>query len=373
MRVLHLISVRWFNACAQYALDAGLAMRSQGAEVFFSGIAGSPIISAAQTRNFPTVSGIYPNSFNPIKLCLSVVRLRKFIHDNQIDVMVTHRGEDRLLAAAAAPFSRTGLRTIDVRADIRQPRDNPLNRFLYKKIIDTKVVPSLFMKGYYEGFGIGPDMVTVVPQPIDCAGFRDFAPQRNVRSELGLADDVVLTGIVARLDPVKGHRYLMEAANLLSGRPDIKFLVSGEECAVKRTDLEALLRPEARANVFFLPRAADVREILPSLTIGVVASVGSEAICRIGLEMMCFGLPLVATNVHGVPEIVQNGKGGIVVRPRDGHALADAIKQLADDRSKRLRFGRFNEEQARGPFNMKEFGRAWERLCQDTEKKAVRQ
>ena len=81
-------------------------------------------------------------------------------------------------------------------------------------------------------------------------------------------------------------------------------------------------------SISFLGRVDDVRELLSITDIGVIPSVGSEAVCRIALEMLSFGIPVVGSNVNSIPEIISD-YGGIVVNPGRPEEIAGALEGLA--------------------------------------------
>ena len=350
LRVLHLVSVRWYNACAHYALCMGKAMRGQGVEIFFAGLPGSPVLEKASQEGFQ----IAPGSF---------WRVRALIKEKGIHAVFSHRGEDHFTASLLNLFSRGRVRHIGVRADIRRPRNHALNRFFYRACADRHVVPSAFMRDYFKDLKVPPERVSVLPQPFDGKGFADRPARSPLRTRLDVADGEVLAGVIARLDPVKGHAVVMAAANLLAPESRIRFLVSGETCNVSPGDLQAMLTPAAAKRVLFMDRVPDVRELLHALDIGIVASTGSEAVCRVALEMAAAGLPVIGTNVHSVPEIITHEKGGLIIPPSDPRAMAGAVRRLAGDAILRSAMGRFNQRRVEEEYGLDAFGRKLADLC----------
>jgi hypothetical protein len=96
---------------------------------------------------------------------------------------------------------------------------------------------------------------------------------------------------------------------------------------------EAMLRERAHhlglsGSIVFLPEVRDVRTIMAALDIGVIASTASEAICRVALEYLALGVPVVGTDLNSIPEIVPHGTAGLIVPPGDAATLAQAILRL---------------------------------------------
>jgi len=354
-RVLNLISIRWYNACAQYALSIARALNQEGSELYFAGCPGSPAITRAGEEGFTEIPDINLASSNPLVFLLSVQRLKQFCREKGIQVVFSHSGPDHL-AGALIKIALSGLcYHIDVRADIRRPKNHFLNRFLYCRGSDRHLVPSRFMRAYFTDFGIAPEAVDYLPPCINTDHFRPRTAPSVLRQQLGLTDTDILFGVVARLDPVKGHSVVMEAANRLSERRDIHFLISGDTFSVRPEGLRLLLNEKAKKQVHFLNRVPDVRPLLQALDVGLISSIGSEAICRIGLEMAAAGLPIIGTRVNSIPEMIDDEKGGLLIPPGESQALAQAVLRLSDDPSLRKKMGDYSLTRVQHEFGIQRF------------------
>jgi glycosyltransferase involved in cell wall biosynthesis len=166
--------------------------------------------------------------------------------------------------------------------------------------------------------------------------------------EYGFPEGTPLVGAVARLEPEKGHRTLIEAwPGVLARVPNARLLIVGE--GSQRQNLEALAddldllgepcsgdhcvgtrgaRPDAK--ILFTGLRDDVPAVTAALDVAVLASY-REAQGLAILEAMALRRPVVATAVGGVPEMVEHGRTGLLVPPRDSAALADAIARLLTD------------------------------------------
>jgi glycosyltransferase involved in cell wall biosynthesis len=158
------------------------------------------------------------------------------------------------------------------------------------------------------------DRLRLIPNGLDPAGFRPAAPRAAIRE--------IVT--VANLRPEKGHDTLLAAApRILASHPDVTFTFAGG--GPRRDALETLTRALSLTDrVRFLGECRDVPSVLAGADLFVLPS-RSEAFPNAVLEAMAAGLPVVATDVGGIPEIVRNGENGVLVRPDDADALADAV------------------------------------------------
>jgi glycosyltransferase involved in cell wall biosynthesis len=141
--------------------------------------------------------------------------------------------------------------------------------------------------------------------------------------------------VVANLIAYKGHADLIEALALLDEPPYLCLVGQGPE----RERLAALVRARGLGHVVTLAGAVpDARALLAGFQFAVLPS-HSEGLPNAVLEAMAAGLPVVATAVGGVPDIVADGETGLLVPPRDPAALAKAIERLAADPDLRAAMG----------------------------------
>jgi glycosyltransferase involved in cell wall biosynthesis len=164
------------------------------------------------------------------------------------------------------------------------------------------------------------------------------------RHALGLSDDDLVGGSVANLNPDKGLEYLVRAAPaVLAAEPRARFLVVGAEYANHaayadglRAELGSLGIDDDRFT--FAGERGDTGEVYAALDIHVVSSV-REGTTTTALEAMATGIPVVASDVGAVHEVVVDGKTGLLVPARRPDELADAIVILLRNAAWRARLG----------------------------------
>ena len=153
-----------------------------------------------------------------------------------------------------------------------------------------------------------------------------------------MATDGPVIGYVGSLSKVKGPVYLLEAfKKILHFYPTAKLLVVGD--GPLKTMLKTVSAEKGISDsVLFMGFRRDVPQILKAMDVFVLSSV-DEAFGISLIEAMYMGLPCVATNVGGIPEVVKNGSTGILVAPANSEALAKAIKELLDKPELAERYG----------------------------------
>ncbi len=193
--------------------------------------------------------------------------------------------------------------------------------------------------------GIGtPNTVEVMSLGLELDRFLQLSRRRGeVRRQLGLALDTALVGIIARLVPIKDHvTFLEAAADVHRRRPNVRFLIVGD--GELRSTLEQRTRTQGLgACVHFLGWQRDLEPIYADLDL-VVLSSRNEGTPMCLLEAMAAGLPLVATRVGGIPDLVADEKTGLLVPPGDPAALSQAIEALLCDANRRFEMGQLARE-----------------------------
>jgi len=169
--------------------------------------------------------------------------------------------------------------------------------------------------------------------------------REGVRAGLGLTDEVLVVS-VGRLEPIKDHALLIDALSLLDAMPrPVCAAVLGSGSLAEKLRAQAR-RLGLERRVFFPGYRQDVVDWLGAADLFVLSSAG-EGAPLVLLEAMSCGLPVVATSVGGVPEVLSGSGAGVLVPPGDRAALAHAIRSLAADANLRAAMGRAGRDRAR--------------------------
>ena len=182
-------------------------------------------------------------------------------------------------------------------------------------------------------YGADPARTTVILNGIDHTAFRrDPARRPAIRAQLGFAESDIVIGSVGRLEPQKRFDILMKAvARVRVQGSSIRLIIAGEGSA--RPMLERQLQELRSENVCrLLGHTSDVPEIHHAFDLFVQSS-DYEGTPNAVLEAMALETPIVATDVGGTSELIENGEHGLVVPPGDPAILASAIQQALDDRT----------------------------------------
>lgn len=198
--------------------------------------------------------------------------------------------------------------------------------------------------------GIAPaDKMVTIYSGIDLAAFNRPVASHEKRRQLGLDTSSPVVGTVGRLTDQKAPQDFVRAAKqVLQHRPEAQFVLVGD--GPLRSEVEALIGSEQRVRV--LGNRPDVPEILCVLDVFVLSSLW-EGLGRALTEAMATGVPVVATSVDGVPELVKDGETGFLIPPRRPDLLAQQIIYLLDHPDVGRRLGAQARVRVSPQFDMK--------------------
>jgi glycosyltransferase involved in cell wall biosynthesis len=199
--------------------------------------------------------------------------------------------------------------------------------------------------------------ITVIRNGIDLGAptVSDAVP--GLRTEFGFSNDAPLVAVLARLNPLKGVEYFLEAAVMVKEQfPEARFLILGD--GQHKPVLEDYATKLGLADqVIFTGFRRDVARVLSQIQVSVLPSL-SEGLSNTLLESMAAGVPVIATLVGGNSEAVKDA--GLLVPPRDSQALAQAICGVLGDRALATRLGQAGRQRIVSSFSL-------EKMVRDTE------
>ena len=187
--------------------------------------------------------------------------------------------------------------------------------------------------------GTPPERTHRVYNGIDLEPFA-FPDRGALREALGARPRTRVVFCSGRAQPYKGIQTVIEAAALLQadGVRDLAFAYAGDGPYLET--LRALAAARGVERFHFLGRRDDVPRLLAGATVAVVPSLWAEAFGLTVVEAMAAGVPLVASETGGIPELVDDGETGVLVPPGDPRALADALRALLILRQEREEMAR---------------------------------
>ncbi|HEV8306504.1 MAG TPA: glycosyltransferase [Methylomirabilota bacterium] len=321
----------------------------------FAGPAAGPFPDALVREGIPVLAV----PFGPLRDLGGVVRsvraVCRVIRRHRIDLVHGNGPRTNVVAGLAARW--TGIPAIWHVRNLLYGRMRDVDRML-AALPSAIICNSDAIRERFRGSRAWRKTVTIL-NAVDTRQFNPAVPREPFRRELGIADGEPAIGIVGRIGLGKGHTQFVEAAIRLvqAGSPG-QFLVVGEplfaEDAWRAEALQARIKDARLEDRIRLtgPRR-DIPLVMRGLDILVLAS-DAEPCGRVLFEAMASGTAIVATNTGGTPEIVRDGREGILVPPRDPGSLARAVDRLIADPDLRASLGRGGAERARQAFTVEQ-------------------
>jgi glycosyltransferase involved in cell wall biosynthesis len=277
----------------------------------------------------------------------TLAHLVRVIRDHRPHVVHTHTAKAGTLGRLAAILSGVPIRVHTFHGHVFEGYFSPartrtflaIERALARRT-DQILAVSESVRRELLALGIGrPEQVSVVPLGLELERFARAPEHRGeLRRELGVEADTPLIGIVARLVPIKAHEVFLAAAVRIAERvPRCRFVVVGD--GERRRELVDLARRSGLGErIHFLGWRADLERIHADLDVAVISSRNEGSPVAL-IEAMASGLPVVATAVGGVPDLVVDGENGRLVAVDDAAALAAAAVALLAEPERRRALG----------------------------------
>ncbi len=276
-------------------------------------------------------------------------RLSRIIQRTRPDVIHAHDPHGVATAALALSWGGIGIRPPLVasrRVDFHM-KGSSLSRWKYRQV-DLFIAASHAIADILVADGVPRDRIITIHEGIDVEHV-DAAPAADIHAEFWLPHQAPIAGNIAALVPHKGQRHFIDAARLVIQKlPEVHFLIVGDgelrdslAHHVKELGLEK--------HIILTGFRPDVLSLLKSFDMFVMSSI-TEGLGTSLLDAMAARKAIAATDVGGIPEVVEDGRTGLLVPPRNPRALADAMLQILQNEPMRTKFGEAGRRRVEAKF-----------------------
>jgi L-malate glycosyltransferase len=299
---------------------------------------------------------VHPTTIRSELGLVSFFRLLGILNRVRPDVLAFNTPRAMLLGTLASRMVSTRARIVFRRVNFPLHR-NFFTRFKYTWGIDSVVAISESIRLQLQVCGIPASKIRTIYEGIDLSLY----PKRILEGPRSPESPAVV-GTVAHLSAEKGLQYLIEAASLIPDvRKRVRFVIVGDGAC--REQLCSLAAEHGLAEIFeFAGFHTSTSQFMKSFDIFALPSL-SEGLSSAILEAMASSLPIVATRVGGIPELVTEGDNGLLVAPEDSIALAGAIKQLVENPEEARRMGESGRNRMEQQFTIERKIFETEKLC----------
>jgi len=340
MRVLHVDSERPWRGGQNQVLLLMRRQRARGDEPHLAAPADAALLARAADEGFP----IHPVPMRGTWDLASVFALAGVLRRLRPEIVHWHAARAHAIGAMASVLSPGSARVLSRRVAFPVRRSLG-SRVLYALPIERIAAISAAVRDALVRSGVDEARIDIVPSGVEAPAPLDPERRAALRRSLGCGEEDVVGITVAALARGKGHHQLLRAAGLAAERaPALRIWIAGD--GPLRSDLES----EAASlglgtSVQFLGFRADISSLLRVADFFCLAT-RSEGLGSSILEAMAAGLPVAATRVGGVPEIVDEDTGILVPLDAPDATWADALARMAVERGSREKMGRSARERA---------------------------
>ena len=316
-------------------------LRSRGHRQWIACPHGSGLESSAKEAGFQVLH-LPPRDPGCVRASFA---LRRLLKGENLDIIHAHDGRGQSIAWLTS-FGSDATRIASRRVTFL-PALPILHRLKYQYTCDAVIAVSNYVKGLLLRCGVPDGMIEVIYDGIEIPEHLLSAEERTTaRRRWGFAENDFVIGNLGPFRPEKGHDTAIQAASLLvskQGKVKWLFATGSSSTETRGRSTGALLIP---ANVRVIPASEVLSEFFATIDLYVMPSL-AEGLGSSALLAMAHGLPVAASRVGGLPEIVEDGKTGWLFPPASAQDLADVVVHALDNREELKRMGEAAHVKAR--------------------------
>lgn len=340
VRILYVDTDRVWRGGQEQLFSLMMGLKNRGHQVQLAAPEESPLAQRARRLGIPTRCFSQHFELSP----LAMLRMARILGWERPDVIHFNNPHPILTGGLAAWWSGIPAQVCSRRVNF--PLRWRLSAYKYNWLLDRILTVSVSIRQTLMQGGVRPDLITVIYEGVDVDWIDRLQPLAPLTEGNGLR-----VGTVAHLSAEKGHHTLLEAAARLAARfPQTCYVLAGEG------RLEAELKRKAQAlgigkQVIFTGFHSDTEALMKQFDLFCLPSL-SEGLSSAILAAMASGLPVVATNVGGIAELVVDGETGFLVPPGDPAALAQALARLLSSAPRRRHMGEKGRRRVESRFTL---------------------
>ncbi len=334
MRTIQVMNCKWYNATAWYAVYLTKILNQNNHESLLITIPNS-IVNRYAKKLGVTYYELPLNSYSLSDFYTCYTEIKRICKEFKPQIVNCHRSENFLLwAFLKKQFDYKLVRT---RGDQRLPKNTFLNKYIYQKFSDAFIVTNSRLKQYYQNeMGIQQSKMFTILGGVDTDIFYPKTENKTLlRQEFGFSDTDVVLGVIGRLDRVKGQFESIQAfkkalSQDINQKKKLHLVFVGRNSNFSMQELKdmaiKLALPEKQ--IHFFDYFDDINQFMNILDVGVISSIGSEAIARVAFEMIACGLPIIGSTVGVMPDILEKD---FMFSPANIDEMANLFLQVKDE------------------------------------------
>jgi glycosyltransferase involved in cell wall biosynthesis len=358
MKLLFVGTNRGGGGTESHFITLAITMQTAGHSVSAIVYPGSPIHTGLKNSGVTLYDGIFRNAFDPRGFATVWKVGRQFRPDWMVGSFSKEYWPlallSRLLGVKLALFKHMDFKM------------KPATNYFIPRLAHRFIVISSFMKKQFISRGVKAEHLRVLYNPLNLDYFKpDIELRASIRQSLGYAEEDVVLGFIGALHPDKGMLQLAEALNqAMSKVPNLKAFWLGEGRAAEALDSKINSGGFADRHVRH-KWTSNVHPYYAAMDILAVPSVVGETFGRVSIEAQASGIPVLCSDLGGLPETLSPGVTGLLLTPGDSVLWCDAIIRLANDAALRAQMGEKGREWIVQHFSAPVIGREFEKMLNE--------
>ncbi|OGU76006.1 MAG: hypothetical protein A2V93_06875 [Ignavibacteria bacterium RBG_16_34_14] len=346
MKILYTCLSKSWGGLEMTAMQSAEKLQDKNILVDLLCFPGSPINVEAEKRGINCVTLKAAGYFHPLK----IKELNLIIKKNSYSLIHSHYSKDLWIVVPSLNYLRIEiplLLTKHMESSII--KKDFLHRFLYKRVNYILAISNVIKQNIINTCPVPKEKVILHYNGVDLKKFDPLkANGKKTRNEFNIKDNEVVIGMLSRITYGKGYEELLKAAKKLNEEfPNLKFLLIGEASSNEKDykeSIKKLVRDlSLEEKIIFAGFRENVSDLLSSMDIFAFPS-HAESFGNSLIEAMAMEKPSVATNSHGVLDIIVDGVTGYLFIKKDEKDLAKKLKLLINSPEKRIEIGKAAKE-----------------------------
>lgn len=333
LRILHTVSSGRWTGAAEPAATVATLQQAYGHHVEFACIGGSSFERRLRKNNLKFIDGFhFDRRLNPAYLVTDIRNLKSYLREYPTDIIHCHLPHDhwccglalRGIGSGAGSNCAAIIRTCHREGRMRR---DPLHRWLYRRGCDRVItVSSTIHQQLVDQMQVGSDRVTLVRGSVDPERFRPGLDPHHIRKLYDIPDQAVVAGLVARMQPHRGHHQFLDTVEAVSEKvADAVLFVAGRG-EIKQELLTRIRNHDLKKHLVRISyRKNDLPETYAGMNVAVILAPGSDGSCRAMLEAMACGRPVIGAAIGAIADTIKDGFNGWLVPENNTQALTAAL------------------------------------------------
>tara|TARA_B100000315_G_scaffold8981_1_gene8839 strand:- start:13475 stop:14572 length:1098 start_codon:yes stop_codon:yes gene_type:complete len=317
-------------------LNESMGMRDRGHKIIIITPADSSLMKKASDRRFEVISASFKRKDYPAT-CFKILKL---IQNKRPNFINTHSSKDSWVASFAARLSTYKPFIIRTRHLSTPVATNIFGSVIYK-LLPHKIITTgeAIREQLIERNRVSPEKIMSIPTGVDLKLFDPKKSQKKIRRELCLTEKTRLVGMVSVLRSWKGHDYFIDATvTVLKKFSNVRFLIIGD--GPRKENLTKIIKEKGLSeSIFMLGHREDVPEIMASLDVLAHPSYANEGVPQSIIQGMAMGIPVIASDIKSLREVVTDGETGILSPMKNSGELAKKIILLLNNKELMRKMG----------------------------------